>query len=109
MMVAAAVLLVAHWRGRNAVWGGATLGAVAGVLWWLIGGTPWLLILKVGAIGALCGFLAELVGIASRVLRGPTAGSLPVDNGHEGGAAISEMTAAERAIFRQLVYYSRTT
>lgn len=32
MAIVAAVLLVLHWRGPNAVWGGATLGVIVGVI-----------------------------------------------------------------------------
>lgn len=32
MAIVAAVLLVLHWKGPNAVWGGATLGVIVGII-----------------------------------------------------------------------------
>ena len=32
MVVIAVILLVLHWKGPNAVWGGATLGLIAGII-----------------------------------------------------------------------------
>jgi len=46
LLVTAAVALLAHWRGRNAVWGSATIGVLVGIViavfrpgfdWWIVG------------------------------------------------------------------------
>ena len=66
--VAALILLVVFWRGWIAVWGGATIGTVVGVLWKLIGRTDWNTVIKVAAVGTLLGFGADSLGrIANRL------------------------------------------
>jgi hypothetical protein len=69
LAVAAVIaLLVFFAMGPNAVWGGATIGIVVGVLWKLIGRTNWNVAIKVVVVGILLGVGAELVGrIANRL------------------------------------------
>jgi hypothetical protein len=67
LYVAAAIALVAFWRGPNAVWGGLTLGlVVGGVIATIRALGPaqfsWPLIGRSVAIGVLCGVAAEVVG-----------------------------------------------
>jgi len=38
MAIVAGVLLLVFWRGRNAVWGGATIGAIVGLILALVKG-----------------------------------------------------------------------
>jgi len=63
--ITALILLVVYgsMHRRNAVWGGLTIGIIIGVLWKLIGGTDWYIVVKVATIATLVGFGAELLGM----------------------------------------------
>ena len=75
--ILAAILLVIFWKGRNAVWGGLTLGIIIGILiavFFAIKGKGFnfYTIGKTVIIGILVGFLAELLGKISDYLRRKT-------------------------------------
>jgi len=56
----AGVLLLAHARSRNAVWGTATLGLLIGVvIAWIQPGFDWWTVAKTVAIATLVGTLIE--------------------------------------------------
>ncbi len=61
LAIVAAVLLLLHWRGPNAVWGGATLGVIVGLIVALVTGN-WSLLALIFAIGTFAGTLFEWVG-----------------------------------------------
>ena len=61
LAIVAAVLLVLHWKGPNAVWGGATLGVIVGLIVALIVG-DWSLLALIFAIGTFAGTVFEWVG-----------------------------------------------
>jgi hypothetical protein len=61
MVVVAIILLVLHWKGPNAVWGGATGGAVVGLIIALVKG-DWGLMALSFAIGTFSGTFFEWVG-----------------------------------------------
>jgi len=63
--IVAAVLLVLHWKGPNAVWGGATLGVIVGVIVALVV-RDWSLLALIFAIGTFAGTVFEWVGRLSR-------------------------------------------
>jgi len=57
-------------KGANAVWGGATIGLIAGIVIALIGdGFDWFIIYKSIVIGILMGGAAELLGLISSKLK----------------------------------------
>ncbi len=63
----AALLLLLHWRGRNAVWGGATLGFLIGVVVALFrDGFDWWLVAKIATVATLISTVTEW---APRLLR----------------------------------------
>lgn len=63
----AMVLLVLHWRGPNAVWGGATLGIIIGIIVALIT-KDWSRLLSFFAVGTFIGTFFEWIGrIASKL------------------------------------------
>jgi hypothetical protein len=74
LTIVALILLVLYAikKGRNAVWGGLTLGIIVGVLWKLIGRTNWHVVIKVADVGILLGFGAELLGMLSDRLKSRT-------------------------------------
>ncbi len=59
--VIAVILLVLHWKGPNAVWGGATLGVIVGLIVALVTGN-WGLLALIFTIGTFAGTLFEWVG-----------------------------------------------
>lgn len=61
MVVIAGILLVSHWKGPNAVWGGATLGLIVGLIVALVTG-DWGLLALVFAVGTFAGTIFEWVG-----------------------------------------------
>ena len=66
MAIVAGVLLVLHWKGPNAVWGGATLGLIVGLIVAIVTG-DWGRLALIFAIGTFAGTLSEWVGrLASR-------------------------------------------
>lgn len=66
----AIVLLVLHWRGPNAVWGGATLGTIVGVIAAFIS-KDWSRLLLFFTVGIFIGTFFEWVGrIANKENRG---------------------------------------
>jgi predicted membrane-bound spermidine synthase len=74
LSIITAILLIAFWRTRNAVWGGLTLGIVVGFIVTVVfafkgQGFNWSLIGKFTVIGTLVGFLAELLGKFSDYLK----------------------------------------
>ena len=62
----AIVLLVLHWKGPNAVWGGATIGTIAGIIVALVA-KDWGRLFSFFAMGTFIGTLFEWIGrIASK-------------------------------------------
>lgn len=57
----AIALLVLHWKGPNAVWGGATLGIIVGIIVALIT-KDWNRMLSFFAMGIFIGTLFEWIG-----------------------------------------------
>jgi len=68
MAIVAGVLLLVFWRGRNAVWGGATIGAIVGLILALVKGN-WSLLTLSFAIGTFVGLGAEGLGRLSDRLK----------------------------------------
>lgn len=67
--VIAVILLVLHWKGPNAVWGGATLGVIVGLIVALVVG-DWGLLAQIFAIGTFAGTIFEWIGrLAKRLAR----------------------------------------
>ena len=69
MTVVAIILLVLHWKGPNAVWGGATLGVIVGLIIALVAG-DWSLLALSFAVGTFAGTLFEWAGRLAKRLRG---------------------------------------
>jgi hypothetical protein len=59
--ILAIVLLALHWKGPNAVWGGATLGVIVGLIVALVVG-DWSLLALIFAIGTFAGTIFEWIG-----------------------------------------------
>lgn len=54
-------LLGSFFMGPNQIWGGAGLGLVVGLVWGLVVGEGFALILRGAAVGAVVGLAAELL------------------------------------------------
>ena len=65
LAVVALVLLLLHIKGPNAVWGGATLGMVIGLIVALING-DWSILALIFAIGTFAGTVFEWIGRPSK-------------------------------------------
>lgn len=61
LAIIAGVLLILHWKGQNAVWGGAALGAIVGLIIALIKG-DWGLMTLSFAVGTFAGTVFEWIG-----------------------------------------------
>jgi len=69
-VIAAISMVVFFMRGPNAVWGGATLGIVVGIIIAIFGdGFDWSIIWKAIVVGTLAGVVAELLGEMSTRLK----------------------------------------
>lgn len=67
-------LLILYWRKRNAVWGGLTIGIIIGLIvaiFYLFKGSGfnWFIIGKGAVLGTMAGFIAELLGMISDLIR----------------------------------------
>tara|TARA_Y100000310_G_C20550358_1_gene747745 strand:- start:574 stop:897 length:324 start_codon:yes stop_codon:yes gene_type:complete len=62
--VAVVILLIIFWRGRNAIWGGLTLGIIVGFIITIFNesGFDWSIIVRGAVLGAIIGFVTELLG-----------------------------------------------
>ena len=65
LAIIAGVLLIIFWGGRNAVWGGATLGVIVGLIVAVVSG-DWGLLALIFAIGTFAGTFFELIGRLSK-------------------------------------------
>ena len=63
------VLLVFYWNRGSPVWGGFTIGAIVGLMFALISGFQWNLVLDWAALGTWMGFAAELLGKLSGFIK----------------------------------------
>lgn len=68
LAIISGVLLILHWKGPNAVWGGATLGAIVGLIIALVKG-DWGLMALSFAAGTFAGTVFEWIGRIANKLR----------------------------------------
>jgi len=68
-IIAIISLIASFFRKKNAVWGGATLGLVLGIIIALFNKFNWSIIYKAVVIGILVGLIAELLGMISDWLK----------------------------------------
>lgn len=72
--ILAVILLAVYWNRRNAVWGGLTLGIIAGFIAAIFfafkgGGFTFSIVGKFAVVGTLMGFITELLGKVSDRLK----------------------------------------
>ena len=63
------ILLAVYWRTRNAVWGGFTAGIIIGLIVALFSGFDWYIIGKGAILGTVAGFVAEMLGKISDLIK----------------------------------------
>ena len=68
------ILLILFWRKRNAVWGGLTIGIIIGFIVAILylskgSGFNWFVIGKGAILGTMAGFIAELLGKISDLIK----------------------------------------
>ena len=74
LVIIAVVLLIIFWRGKNAVWSGLSLGILAGFILTILlvfkgSGFDWHTIGKGAILGTILGFIAELLGKTSDLIK----------------------------------------
>lgn len=70
LVIIAGALLILHWKGPNAVWGGATFGIIVGIIISLIN-KDWGLLTFSFAVGTIAGAVFEWIGRIATKLRKP--------------------------------------
>ncbi len=68
-IIAFIFLIVSFFRKQNAVWGGATLGLVIGIIITIINKFNWSIFYKAIVIGILVGVIADILGLLSDFLK----------------------------------------
>lgn len=69
-IIAFIALIVFLMRGPNAVWGGATIGLIIGIIMAIFGkGFSWPIIFKPIVVGIIVGLVSELLGIFLKALK----------------------------------------
>ena len=68
LAIVAGVLLIVFWRGRNAVWGSASLGVIVGIILSLVK-SKWSLMLPCFTIGTFAGLAGVGLGALSDRLK----------------------------------------
>lgn len=65
------IALIVSFSRRNAIWGGATGGAIIGIItaFFRNGNYDWYYVAKFAIVGALSGIIAELLGLVSLLIR----------------------------------------
>jgi len=70
LAVVSIILLAVYFRrGRNALWGGLTIGVIIGFVIALFFGFNWYIVGKGAISGTMIGFVAELLSMLSDYLR----------------------------------------
>jgi len=68
------ILLIIYWGKKNAVWGGLSIGIVVGLIITIVyflkdNDFSWVVIGKSALLGTMIGFVAELLGMVSDLIR----------------------------------------
>ena len=67
--IAAISIIVSFFRKQNAIWGGATIGLVLGIVIAVFNKFNWSIIYKAIVIGIIVGLIADLLGMISDLLK----------------------------------------
>ena len=68
-IIASISMIISFSRGRNAIWGGATLGFIIGTIIAIFPKFNWSILYKAIIIGILIGLTADLLGLLSDFLK----------------------------------------
>ena len=68
-IIAAISIIVSFFRKQNAIWGGATIGLVLGIVIAVFNKFNWSIIYKAIVIGIIVGLIADLLGMISDLLK----------------------------------------
>ena len=68
-IIAAIAIIVSFFRKQNAIWGGATIGLVLGIIIAIFNKFNWSITYKAIVIGILIGLIADLLGMISDLLK----------------------------------------
>jgi thiamine transporter ThiT len=64
-IIASVALVVSFFKKQNAIWGGATIGLVLGIIITIFNKFNWSITYKAIVIGILVGLVADLLGMIS--------------------------------------------
>jgi len=68
-IIAAISMLLSFFRRKNAIWGGATIGLVIGIITAIVKNFNWSITYKAVVIGILVGLVADLLGMIADLLK----------------------------------------
>ena len=68
-IIAAISIIASFFRKQNAIWGGATIGLVLGIIIAIFNKFNWSITYKAIVIGILIGLIADLLGMISDLLK----------------------------------------
>ncbi|MCB4792745.1 MAG: hypothetical protein LHV68_12795 [Elusimicrobia bacterium] len=68
-IIATISIILSLFRKQNAVWGGATIGLVLGIIIAMFNKFNWSITYKAVVIGIIIGFVADLLGLISDLLK----------------------------------------
>jgi hypothetical protein len=68
-IIAVILMVISFVRKQNAIWGGATIGLIVGVIIAMIKNFNWSITYKAVVIGILVGFIADLLGMLGDFLK----------------------------------------
>ena len=62
-------MILSFFRGKNAIWGGATIGLIIGTILAIFQKFNWPILYKAIIIGILAGLIADILGLFSDFLK----------------------------------------
>ena len=68
-IIASILLIISFFRKQNAIWGGATIGLIIGLIVTIFQKFNWSITYKAVVIGILIGLIADLIGLFSDYLK----------------------------------------
>lgn len=66
LYIIAGLFLLYHWKGPNAVWGGATIAAIIGIIIIIFSDNGWILVLNSASLGAIIGGIFETIHVLTK-------------------------------------------
>lgn len=68
-IIASISLIASFFRGKNAIWGGATIGLIIGTVVAIFQKFNWPILYKAIVVGVLAGVVADILGLLSDLIK----------------------------------------